>query len=90
MNHGEHEVEWIDGKRWPTQKPHPAFPNGVDLPAANPKAASCKVFLPYPAKRIGTYLVKCKTCRQTVLVTTAGRPDDPRSVTLNCNLKGLQ
>jgi C4-type Zn-finger protein len=42
--------------------------------------------LPYPAKRCGIYLVVCERCGYSAAITTAGRPDDPRKVTLPCKL----
>lgn len=77
---------WIDGKREPKCRPNPAFPNGVDLDLANDRPA-CQTDLPWPAKRIGHYHVTCDICGCTALITTAGRPDDPRSVRLPCKRK---
>jgi len=77
-------VEWIDGGREPQCAPNPRFPNGIDLDAAHGASATCAVPLPYPAKRCGYYVVKCKACGLSVAVTTAGRPDDPKSVKLAC------
>jgi hypothetical protein len=77
------KFEWIDGNREPKVKPDPAFPIGKDLDISDGRP-SCKTALPYPAKRIGHYLVKCDVCGTNALITTAGRPDDPRSVTLPC------
>jgi hypothetical protein len=42
--------------------------------------------LPYPAPRCGKYLINCETCGQTIMVTTAGRRDDPRTVKIACEL----
>jgi C4-type Zn-finger protein len=42
--------------------------------------------LPYPAKRCGLFLVICDKCGYSAAITTAGRPDDPRKVTLPCKL----
>jgi hypothetical protein len=81
----EFKVQWIDHCREPKCEPNPAFPNGRDIPApAIGAARTCKVELPYPAKRCAVYLVQCKTCGFRAGVTTAGRPDDPRSVELPC------
>lgn len=76
-------VEWIDHKRDPQCPPNPKYPLGIDVDLAN-GAMSCKAALPYPAKRCGVYLVRCERCRCSVAVTTAGRPDDPRSVKIPC------
>lgn len=75
--------EWFDSGRSPRIKPNPAFPDGVDVDIARGQK-KCRTDLPYPAKRIGHYLVNCDVCGATALITTAGRPDDPRSVTLPC------
>lgn len=77
-------IVWLDGNRKAQNPPDPAFPNGVDAGPVGTKLKNCKVELPYPAPQCGAYLVKCETCQQTTLVTTAGRPDDPRSVTMIC------
>ena len=80
------KVEWIDVGREPTQKPNPKFPNGVDLDTGERPA--CKVDLPYPAKRIGYFYIECEACGSNALITTAGRPDDPRSIHMICKAKG--
>lgn len=79
-----HTVTWLDLNREPQVAPNPDFPKGKDIVLAHPGRARCKVELPYPAKRCGIYMVRCFTCGLVVGVTTAGRPDDPRSVTLEC------
>jgi hypothetical protein len=78
------EVVWIDGGREPVAKPNPAYPNGIDLGYAAPGQMSCRTDLPYPARRCGKYFIKCMICGMTLLATTAGRRDDPRSVTIPC------
>lgn len=83
-----HKVTWIDLERWPKVKPNPDYPNGIDIDLTNGAAVACLVKLPYPAKRIGNYIVECGKCGLRVGLTTAGRPDDPRSVKLAC--KGKQ
>jgi hypothetical protein len=79
-------VLWQDGGREPKCQPNPAFPLGRDIDVSAGAAAACKQSLPYPAKRCGQYLVNCDTCGQNVLVSTAGRVDDPRSVKIACKL----
>lgn len=79
------KYEWIDGKREPQSPPDPNYPEGIDVIAVGLDAvATCEVKLPYPAKRCGIYVVECDTCGLTTIVTTAGRPDDPRSLTVAC------
>ena len=82
-------VEWIDGKREPQCAPNPSYPMGKDVDVSAGAEKTCKVALPYPAKRCGTYVVRCKLCGLSVGVTTAGRVDDPRSLKVACG-KTLQ
>ena len=80
--------DWIDWKREPKADPNPDFPDGLDVNHVDdPAAPSCRTDLPYPARRCGFYLVRCDTCGLAVIVTTAGRPDDPRSFKTNCRPK---
>lgn len=84
------KVTWHDGKREPRNPADPRYPNGMDIDIAAPLGLDvpppkvCKVDLPYPARRCGYYQVDCEHCGQNALVTTAGRSDDPRSLTLPC------
>lgn len=77
------KIEWIDHKREPRCAPDPAYPDGKDINTVGDRP-SCKANLPYPAKRCGLYIVECERCGYRVAITTAGRPDDPRSVRLPC------
>lgn len=79
-------VTWHDAGRDPQNPPNPAYPNGIDLDCSAGAQATCTEPLPYPAKRCGQYLVACATCGQRIVVTTAGRTDDPRSVKIACKL----
>ncbi len=76
-------IGWIDFEREPKCEPNPNFPKGIDIKTTS-GVPGCKVDLPYPAKRCGLYVVKCSVCDMTIGVTTAGRPDDPRSVEVPC------
>jgi hypothetical protein len=84
-----HRIDWFDGGREPQCAPDPRYPTGIDIDASNGATIACVVMLPYPAKRCGHYLVRCRTCGQKVAVTTAGRPDDPKTVTIACGAKLL-
>lgn len=77
------KVEWIDRNREPQCPPNPLYPKGVDVDMSE-GAESCVTDVPYPAKRCGAYLVECKRCGFSALVTTAGRIDDPRTVRVPC------
>lgn len=78
------KIRWIDHHREPQCAPDPNYPDGKDIPLPHPAPKSCRVELPYPAKRCGVYIVECSICRLSVAITTAGRPDDPRSAQLPC------
>lgn len=84
MRTGHFNVHWLDLKREPRDKANPAYPDGIDLDLSRGATACCTVELPYPAKRCGQYHVLCQDCRVDVICTTAGRRDDPRSVTMRC------
>jgi hypothetical protein len=79
----KHEVKWVRRGGPPQSPPNPEYPNGIDLdPGERP---ACKVELPYPTQSfIGIYFVSCNLCKTTSAITTAGRPDDPKSVMLPC------
>lgn len=77
------EVTWIDHGREPKCEPNPDFPEGQDIDISFGRP-SCSVDLPYPAERCGVFIVKCDVCGLSLGLTTAGRPDDPRTVTVPC------
>lgn len=80
-------VKWIDHGREPQCKPNPAHPSGIDIDMSEGQAATCETALPYPAKRCGVFMVHCDVCGLSAVITTAGRPDDPRSVKVGCSPK---
>ena len=77
-------IDWMDSGREPQCDPNPAYPKGKDIDGSAGAKQSCTVMLPYPAKRCGTYVIHCYRCGVRVGVTTAGRPDDPRSIKIGC------
>jgi hypothetical protein len=77
-------VRWIDSGREPQAKPDPDYPEGRDVSGVRAGEIGCRLALPYPAKRVGNYSIVCKLCGFALLLSTAGRPDDPRSVTMPC------
>jgi hypothetical protein len=83
----QHTVHWTDRRREPGCPPNPNFPEGVDVDVSSGAETFCDVALPYPAKRCGYYTVTCNLCRYSAILTTAGRPDDPRAIRLPCNLR---
>lgn len=80
------KVIWVDSGRAPKVKPDPRYPDGIDVNMTLPGQIGCRAALGYPAKRIGRYHIRCLMCDLRVAVTTAGRPDDPRSVTMPCEI----
>lgn len=84
MPDGKFKIDWIDHGHEPQCRPHPGFPNGKDIDASQGAALTCSTELPYPAKRCGLFIVDCEVCGFRAAITTAGRPDDPRSVKLPC------
>lgn len=81
----EMSIDWHDHGREPQCAPNPEFPNGVDADfRLDPREPACKVDLPYPAKRCGLYVIECPDCGIRAAVTTAGRRDDPKSLTIPC------
>jgi hypothetical protein len=77
-------IRWEDAHQEPQVAPNPNYPNGIDLDLTTVGMPSCETALPYPAKRIGMYFITCIKCGLRLGVTTAGRPDDPRSVRVSC------
>jgi hypothetical protein len=71
----------------PKCAPDPAYPAGVGLQGAAPGVPSCRADLPYPAPERLVWQVRCRRCGYAVAITAAGRPDDPRSVTVPCREK---
>lgn len=88
MSDGAFKIDWIDRGREPQCAPNPAFPNGIDADLSKGAEKTCTADLPYPAKRCGVYRVECLICGHAVGITTAGRPDDPRSVKMACRTIG--
>jgi hypothetical protein len=77
-------IEWRDAGRAPRCAPNPDYPDGIHLDFTRDAAVTCKVELPYPARQCGAYLITCNLCGTKAACTTAGRPDDPRSIKIPC------
>jgi hypothetical protein len=84
------EITWVDGRREPVCDPDPAYQYGVDLVIGAPEKPRCTVLLAYPARRCGFYRIECRRCSVVIACTTAGRVDDPKSVSFNCHMHGAQ
>jgi len=79
-----HRIQWVDSKAEAEGRPNLKYPLGIDLDMSKGQKEMCLVMLPYPAKRIGYYIIECPKCDLRVSISTAGRADDPRSVKLAC------
>lgn len=79
-----HVVKWHDAGREPQCPSNPAYPKGIDVDVTAGARPACDVALPYPARRCGHFDVICRVCGYRAVITTAGRPDDPRSAKLPC------
>jgi hypothetical protein len=81
-------ASWSGSCNPPRCKPDPRFPNGVDLDVSRGATATCQIKLQCPAKGQGGWLVQCAACGSNAFATTAGRPDDPRSIKIPCKAPG--
>ena len=77
-------VRWVDSGRETPVGPNPNFPEGRDFDVSRGADQACALELPYPAPRVGTFVIECKKCGLAIGFTTAGRVDDPRSVRFAC------
>lgn len=84
-----HSVTWVDRGREPQCATDPRWPTGIDLDVSEGAEIACTVELPWPAKRCGLYIILCSECGLKAALTTAGRADDPRSLTLACKRGGM-
>jgi hypothetical protein len=82
------DVRWIGRGFDPKGQSNPDYPDGADIDLTNGAPRACQAALPYPAKRVGYYLVSCDVFGFRGIVTTAGRRDDPRSVSLPAKYRG--
>jgi len=79
------EITFVPSGRGKAQCPsNPEYPDGVNIHAEKADEACCLVELPYPAPECGVFHVHCGRCDLTVVVTAAGRADDPRTLTMPC------
>lgn len=82
-------IEFRPSGRGKAQCPsNPDFPDGISLDGTEGGEPSCTAKLPYPAPECGMWLIHCNLCLMNVLVTAAGRRDDPVSIKMPCNIEG--
>ena len=80
-------VTWLDRGRNAELGPDPRYPEGIDLDISQGAFEVCITALPYPAPRCGSWLIVCDTCDLRIVVTAAGRADDPRSMKMACKIR---
>lgn len=83
------DIRWVarEGGRAPRVAADPQWPKGKELKTYYAEFPSCRGELPYvmwPERGLGMLMVTCRKCGVVTAVTTAGRPDDPISLTQNC------
>ena len=78
------KVYFLDQKRQAVCEANPRFPNGCHVDLSDGAPVTCTAQLEYPAKGCGIWTVICSACGLRIALTTAGRVDDPRSVTVAC------
>jgi hypothetical protein len=82
------DVVFLDSGRDPQCKPDQKYPDGMTINLAeHASQETCTKNLPYPAPRCGIYMVTCTICGYSAALTVAGRPDDPRILTIPCKSK---
>lgn len=80
-----HSVKFCPSGRGKAQCPaNPDYPNGRFMDCASKALPSCNIGIPYPAPECGVWHISCARCGISILVTAAGRADDPRGLTVNC------
>lgn len=80
-----HRIEFTPSGRGKAQcAPDPKYPHGIALDGTQSAGKTCKVELPYPAPECGMWRIDCDECSMSIIVTAAGRADDPISVKMSC------
>lgn len=83
------KIELINRQGPATEKANKRYPNGIEMDVTEGRKG-CVVTLPYPAEERGHWMVKCRSCGSQMLITAAGRRDDPRSLKIPCRNVLLQ
>jgi len=76
-------IKWNSANRKAQNPPDPRFPNGVVIDAPG-TSEFCKVKPEYPAPECGQWLISCSVCGASMMVTAAGRIDDPVEIHVSC------
>jgi hypothetical protein len=68
----------------PTQKPDPAYANGMDVDHSRGAKRTCTMAMPYPADGYVRWELSCPNCGQRAETSSTGRVDDPITFTIAC------
>jgi hypothetical protein len=83
-----HLIEFIKSGRGKARSPaNPSLPRGIVVDMSKRATPSCTVDLPYPAPECGQFHVRCTLCNLSLIVSAAGRPDDPTQVIIACKIR---
>lgn len=81
-------VRWESLNRKAQCEPDEHYPDGIEIDATTERDRfACRVDIPYPPPhpgQCGLWAVDCDHCQSTFICTAAGRPDDPKSMTVPC------
>lgn len=80
------DVTWHDLGRQPSTPFDREYPDGRIIDVTAGRLPSCQTDLDWPAPRCGQYLVHCRRCGFSGIITTAGRVDDPRQIIIPCKV----
>lgn len=87
MSEPDWEITYVDRGRPAKNPPDPNYPDGKDIDASDGAEKTCVGELPKTRERwCGCWHVVCRRCGYSAVVTTAGRPDDPRLLKLPCHI----
>lgn len=78
------KVDFLSHHRKAQCEPNPNYPDGIAVDLSEGAGKTCTGALPYPAECCGVLIARCSVCGANAAVTTAGRPDDPRSIKFAC------
>lgn len=82
------EITWVLRSKEPAQcPPDENYPYGIAQDISKGAARTCVAKLKYPAPGVGSWVILCKRCGFSAVVTAAGRADDPTQVTIPCKAR---
>jgi hypothetical protein len=83
------QIKFLSANRVAKLPPNEDFPYGVVIDLSVGASKSCTVNIPYPAPCCGVMQIDCDKCGNRIVVTVAGRADDPHTVKMACHMRML-